>query len=246
MKDTFNTVDFCSTPDCIAHRVMRDDMQKAHLPHHDLMKVRRVLHTRLFGKTYRDAKKALKLARTFFKPGAMAGAEQNSEARADTEGEDGHAPVSAMPLSAKRLSRIPALAISIPQGAQLRGPGSGYPKSALSAARSPLLNPAASGPSCCACKKPVSQPCWYCVQCGDASFICWECDINGEVSFGNHDFHTHDLVRVQEVVDEKDLSMEERLVELEERFSKHEKAMDSRMDRMEALLEQVLKKIVTT
>jgi uncharacterized coiled-coil protein SlyX len=53
-------------------------------------------------------------------------------------------------------------------------------------------------------------------------------------------------VRFQEVADEKDLSMEERLVELEERFSKHEKAMDSQMDRMEALLEQVLKKIVTT
>ncbi|KAJ7666316.1 hypothetical protein B0H17DRAFT_1210747 [Mycena rosella] len=55
-------VNLCTTPDCLTQRVIWDDMQKAHLPHHDLMKVRRVVHTRQFGKTYRDAKGALKHA----------------------------------------------------------------------------------------------------------------------------------------------------------------------------------------
>ncbi|KAF7324302.1 VPS13 domain-containing protein [Mycena venus] len=236
MKDTFNTVDFCSTPGCIDNRVSREDMVKAHLPHHDLIKVRRVLHTRFFGKCYRDAKEALKQARTFFKSpaSATAVAEQDSESEVDTEDEEGHAPFSAKSLSIKRLSKIPTLAISIPQGGQSRGPGSGYPMSAVSVARSQV--PVTTGP------------------CAEASFICWDCDAKGEVSFGNHDFHTHDLVRVQELVEEKDLSVEERLAELEERFSKHEKTMDDRlgqiaatvdgrMAKVEALLEQLLKKI---
>ncbi|KAJ7481633.1 hypothetical protein FB451DRAFT_1236685 [Mycena latifolia] len=247
MKDTFNTIDLCSTPDCLTQRVMRDDMQRAHLPHHDLMKVRRVVHMRQFGKIYRDAKEALKHARTFFKS-PTAEAENDSESEADTEDEEGHPP-----LSAKRLSRVPALALSIPQATL----GSEYPMSAVSAAlshSSQVPDPVASGPSCCACKKPVSQPCWYCVACGEASFICWECDAKGEVSFGEHDFHSHDLVRVTELIEERDLTMEERLVEMEERFSKHEKTIDERLGRLEAavdgriarvegLLEQLLTRV---
>jgi uncharacterized coiled-coil protein SlyX len=248
MKDTFNTVDFCSTPGCISNRVMREDMQKPHLPHHDLMKVRRVVHTRQFGKTYRDAKEALKQARIVFKSASAATAVPQPDSESDTEDEDGHAP-----LPSKRLSRVPTLAISIPQGPS-KGLGSGYPMSAVSATRSQVPDPMSSGLPCCGCNKPVSQPCWYCVQCAGASFICWECDEKGEISFGTHDFHTHDLVRVRELVEEKDLSMEERLTELEERFSKHEKNMDDRLERVEAtvdariakveqLLEQLLNKL---
>ncbi|KAJ6588495.1 hypothetical protein B0H19DRAFT_978427 [Mycena capillaripes] len=255
MKDTFNTVDFCSTPGCISNRVVRDDMQKAHQPHHDLMKVRRVLHKRQFGKTYREAKEALKRGRTFFKstPGPTATAqERESESPADSSDEEGHAPLSAN----KRLSRIPALAISIPQGGTSKGPGSGYPMSAVSAAARSPLPQVPSGPQCSACNNPVSQPCWFCVQCEEATFICWECDEKGEVSFKTHDFHTHDLVRVHELVEEKDLSVEDRLAELEVRFSKHEKTMDDRLGQMEAtvdrrmakveqLLEQLLNKVGT-
>ncbi|KAF8178111.1 hypothetical protein K438DRAFT_1938825 [Mycena galopus ATCC 62051] len=265
MKDTFNTVDFCSTPGCIANRVMRDDMQKAHLPHHDLLKVRRVVHTRQFGKTYRDAKEALQKARTFFKsPSGVT--KQGSESEADTEDEEGHAPSPPKRLSIKRLSRMPSFSISIPTP-------NPRPESRISMARLPLEQLAvASGPPCRVCKQPVSQPCWYCVQCADASFICWECDVKSEVlfaqhdfhtreygvkgevsfDFGQHDFYTHDLVRVQELIEEKNLSVEERLGGIEDRFSKHEKAMDSRLGgvdsrlgRMEVLLEQVLTKIGT-
>jgi uncharacterized coiled-coil protein SlyX len=251
MKDTFDTVDFCSTPGCISQRVMRDDMQKAHLPHHDLMKVRRVVHTRQFGKTYRDAKEALKQARTFFKalPGGTAVLEPDSDSESDSEDEDGHAI-----LSAKRVSRIPTLAVAIPpEGNRASRRFSLYPMSAVSTVGPEV---ASNGPSCCGCNKPVSQPCWYCVQCAGATFICWDCDEKGNVSFGDHDIHTHDLVRVQDLVEDLDLSVEERLSELEERFSKHEKTMEDRLGRMEAtvdgrmakveqLLEQLLMKLGT-
>ncbi|KAJ6481736.1 hypothetical protein C8R45DRAFT_1002875 [Mycena sanguinolenta] len=235
MKDTINSVDFCSTQGCIDNRVVRDDLQKAHLPHHDLLKVRRVVHTRQFGKIYRDAKEAIKQARTFFKPAA---AEADSDSEVDSEDEGGHATlaaakrISTMSGFTKRLSTMPAVPN---QGAQTTAPPT-------QKAPEPVV---VYGPPCCACKKPVTQPCWYCVQCGEATFICWECDAKGEVSFGQHDYNAHDLVRVQELIEEKDLSVEERLGELEERFSKHEKAMDARLGRMEALLEQVLKKIGT-
>jgi hypothetical protein len=74
------------------------------------------------------------------------------------------------------------------------------------------------------------------VQCAGSTFICWECDAKSEeraVAFpSGHDFHTHDLVRVQELVEDQDFSVEERLGELEERFG-----------RMEQLLEQLLSRL---
>ncbi|KAJ7093996.1 hypothetical protein B0H15DRAFT_905027 [Mycena belliarum] len=216
MKDTFNTIDLCSNPECLTQRVMREDMQKAHLPHHDLMKVRRVVHMRQFGKTYRDAKEALKRARALFAGGTA----DTEDSEADWEDAEGHTQLPAKRLSqlpTNRLSRVPVLGISIPQTA--------------------FSGEHPTGPSCCGCKKPVSQPCWYCIQCGEASFICWECDAKGEVSFGDHDYHSHDLVRVTELIEEKDLSMEERLTAMEERFSKHEKTMEERLGRVEAVVD---------
>jgi len=79
---------------------------------------------------------------------------------------------------------------------------------------------------CAECKAPVAQPCWYWVHCDDPSFVCDACDAKDKVSFGTHDTQTHDLVRVQELVDDVPLTMEERLGELEARFVKHEVAMD--------------------
>ncbi|KAF8178104.1 hypothetical protein K438DRAFT_1978069 [Mycena galopus ATCC 62051] len=260
IKDSLNTVDFCSTPGCIANRVMRKGLQKAHTPHHDLLKLRRVVHTRQLGKTYRDAREALQKARTFFKLPSSAMVDKMEEVSAselNAADAPGHAPASAQP------SSILPLAMSIPWP---RSPDSGLGRSPSSAVFPALSHseqvpePGASGgPPCCVCKQPVSQPCWYCVQCADASFVCWECDaksevlfaqhdfhtreygVKGEVSFnfGQHDFHSHDLVRVQELVEEKELTVEERLGDLEARFSKHENAMDSRLSRMDSYLGQI-------
>ncbi|KAJ7248435.1 hypothetical protein C8J57DRAFT_1358239 [Mycena rebaudengoi] len=166
MKDTFNTIDFCESPGCMLQPVTGDDLERPHVPaSHDLFKVRRVLHVRQFGKTYRDAKEALRKARSL--------------------GEEGP-----------------------PQSAWVP-------------------------PVCAVCKNAVTQPCWYCVQCDEDSFICDQCDAKEKVAFGIHDMYTHDLVRVQELVDDVELTVEERLAELEQRFVKHEAAMDGKLKRVE-------------
>ncbi|KAJ6560234.1 hypothetical protein B0H19DRAFT_1146862 [Mycena capillaripes] len=173
MRDTFNTIDFCTEdPTCMLQPVTGDDLERPHVPaSHDLFKVRRVVHVRQFGKTYRDAKEALRKARSFFEA---------------NDPEDEESPPSPPP---------------------------------------ELL--------CAECKAPVTQPCWYCVHCDDPSFICDACDAKNKVSFGTHEMQTHDLVRVQELVDDVPLTMEERLAELEQRFGKHEVAMDGRLRRVE-------------
>ncbi|KAJ7777866.1 hypothetical protein DFH07DRAFT_796416 [Mycena maculata] len=251
MVSSWNTVDFCDSPRCIDSRVSRDDMQKPHQPHHDLMKVRRVLHKRLVGKTFRDAKKALKHARTLIAGGEDSDLDldsgSKSESESDTEDEEGHPPLSAVSMS-KRMSRVPVLTVTIPQE------GTSRPKSTILTPTSSKPPPVPSGPACSNCSKQVSMPCWYCVQCAGSTFICWECDMKAEISFGTHDFHTHDLVRVTKPVEEKDLTVEERLTEIEGRFIKHEKIMDERLNRLEAavggrmvkvenLLEQLLIKL---
>jgi hypothetical protein len=84
------------------------------------------------------------------------------------------------------------------------------------------------------------------VHCGEESFICWDCDADGTVSFGTH-LHSHDLVRVQNPVEEKDVTMEERFTELEERLGERlgrlEDAVEERMTKMEKMLEEVLSRI---
>ncbi|KAJ7181616.1 hypothetical protein C8R43DRAFT_969666 [Mycena crocata] len=172
MKDTFNSIDFCESPGCMLQPVTGDDLEREHVPAaHDLFKVRHVVHVRQWGKSYRDAKEALRKARSLFE-----------------EPEDGSE----------------------------EGPSSPRPE---------LV--------CAECKEPVAQPCWYCVQCDDPSFICDACDAKDKVSFGTHDMGTHHLVRVKELFDDVELTMEERLAELEQRFVKHEAAMDSRLRRVE-------------
>src|SRR5882724_13288253 len=66
-KDTWNTVDLCEAPGCVAARIEREDLTRPHLPTHDLMKVRRVVHTREFGKADRAARQGLVKARAIFK-----------------------------------------------------------------------------------------------------------------------------------------------------------------------------------
>ncbi|KAJ7785322.1 hypothetical protein DFH07DRAFT_976101 [Mycena maculata] len=247
---SFNTVDFCETPVCITTPVARNDLEKVHMPHHGMMKLRRVLHTRQVGHTFRKAKEALEVARTFFKSptaGTVQAPESESESEVDTDDEEGHAPLSANPRS-----RVPVLAVSIPQTVPSGGPRSANPASGVSVAVSPVPDPISFGPPCRSCNKPVSQPCWYCVQCGGEAFICWECDLNATVSFGRHNSH-HDLVRVQPLVEEKELTMEERFTQLEGRFAMQEKTLherfgrvEGRMAKMEHLLEQILVKLGTS
>ncbi|KAF7292837.1 VPS13 domain-containing protein [Mycena indigotica] len=181
MKDTWNTVDFDDSPSCIAARVNRDDMQKPHLPHHDLIKLRRVLHARDFGKSFRNAKAALETARGIFKAAGFQTTD-NSE---------------------------------------------------------PVSTPNGQGPKCANCAKRLTMPCWFCVQCTEETFICWECDGKGESHISSlrergHDFLAHDLVRVQAAVEDKALTVEERIGVL---FKAHEKMVEARLTQIEKTVE---------
>ncbi|KAF8182123.1 hypothetical protein K438DRAFT_1161505 [Mycena galopus ATCC 62051] len=75
---------------------------------------------------------------------------------------------------------------------------------------SPSLSPEILCVEC----KTVAQPCWYRVHCNELSFICDVYDAEDKASFS-----THDLVRVQEVIDDVPLTIEQRLAELEARSS---------------------------
>lgn len=79
----------------------------------------------------------------------------------------------------------------------------------------------------------------------DGVFICNSCDAKGTTSFdtyiGVHDL-AHDLVRCQELVEDIDTSIDDRLVSLEKRFDRLESKIDHRLLRMEKLLEALLKR----
>ncbi|KAJ7223972.1 hypothetical protein C8J57DRAFT_1591283 [Mycena rebaudengoi] len=66
LEGTFDTVDFCDNPSCMSAKVVPTGLTRLHLPTHDILKVRRVVHIRQFGKTYRQAHQALKRAREYF------------------------------------------------------------------------------------------------------------------------------------------------------------------------------------
>ncbi|KAF7294308.1 hypothetical protein HMN09_01159800 [Mycena chlorophos] len=66
LEGTFDTVDFCNTLACTSAKVIPTGLTKPHLPGHDVLKVRRVVHIRNFGRTYRDAQAAYKRSREFF------------------------------------------------------------------------------------------------------------------------------------------------------------------------------------
>ncbi|KAJ7739936.1 hypothetical protein B0H16DRAFT_1568368 [Mycena metata] len=66
LEGTFDTVDFCDDPSCMSVKVIPTGLTRPHIPTHDILKVRRTVHVRQFGKTYREARVALKKARAFF------------------------------------------------------------------------------------------------------------------------------------------------------------------------------------
>ncbi|KAJ7135469.1 hypothetical protein C8R43DRAFT_1021198 [Mycena crocata] len=190
LEDTFDTADFCDTPSCTSAKVVPSGMTRPHLPTHDILKLRRVVHLRQFGQTYRLAKAALVRARKLFP--------SLEEEPMDTASSLGH---------------------SAPSNV--------------------------ASPKCAACHELVTQPCWFCVQCEEPSFICNSCDSNTKkkMTFGYHDAHSHDLVRCQPLVEEVEITLEDRLADLEQRFMQHEANMEQRLSSLEAKMDNRLLKV---
>ncbi|KAF8529737.1 hypothetical protein BU17DRAFT_36437, partial [Hysterangium stoloniferum] len=68
-KDTWNTVDLCDEPQCVAAEVNRADLTTVHRPTHDLVKLRRVVHVRQHGQLERNSRAALEKARNILRSG---------------------------------------------------------------------------------------------------------------------------------------------------------------------------------
>jgi len=102
----------------------------------------------------------------------------------------------------------------------------------------------ASVPSCIVCQETVTQPCWFCTHCEDDIFICMSCDRKNEVAFadyhGHHDYYTHDLVRCQKEAEDDESPVEERLENLEEKFTTKFTAQEAAIKALQdALYERV-------
>nr|GAT60452.1 predicted protein [Mycena chlorophos] len=191
LEHSFDTVDFCDTQACMTAKVVPSGMTRTHLPTHDLLKLRRVVHIRQFGKTYREAKEALVRARKLFP-------------FAEDALEDGHGSMD------RRQSIMPP-----------------------------------PPPRCAACREICEQPCWFCVQCEEPSFICTACEADPKKSlaFGYHNAYSHDLVRCQPLVEDIELTLEDRLAELEKRFIQHEANMEHRLESLETRMDERLLKV---
>ncbi|OSX66346.1 hypothetical protein POSPLADRAFT_1133525 [Postia placenta MAD-698-R-SB12] len=108
--------------------------------------------------------------------------------------------------------------------------------------------------TCIKCKERVTQPCWYCIVCEDAVFVCMKCDAGGGVSEGKH-AKTHGLVRCQEeIVEEAEVPAEEKLESMvTSKFAKVDgqfeevdtrlRQVDERLSRMEQLLQAIVLKM---
>lgn len=79
----------------------------------------------------------------------------------------------------------------------------------------------------------------------EPSFICNSCesDTKKKIAFGYHEVYSHDLVRVQSFVEEVEVTLEDRLGDLEQRFIQHEENMNQRLGSLEAKMEDRLLKV---
>ncbi|KAF8214062.1 hypothetical protein K438DRAFT_995547 [Mycena galopus ATCC 62051] len=170
-EETFDTVDFCDHPSCMSAKVIPSGLTKPHLPTHDIVKVRRNVHVQQFGKTYRQAKEALKKAREFFP---------------DPDDENAENP-----------------------------------------------KPIPEAPRCAVCRRPATQPCWFCVHCEGPTFICITCEQKKRPLIG-HNLVTHDLVRCSVLVETApEMVLEERLADIESRIERHEAHIDTKLHSLE-------------
>lgn len=82
-------------------------------------------------------------------------------------------------------------------------------------------------------------------QFSEPSFICNSCDSDPKkkIVFGYHDPYAHDLVRVRELVEEVEVTLEDRLADLEQRFIQHEANMDQRLGSLEAKVDDRLMQV---
>jgi len=180
------------------------------LPTHDVIKVRRTVHLRQWGGLEDRAKDALERANAAF-------SHVNPTEPGGYDSDDSSQEI--------YLSSGPA---SKPLGSQKE------------VAEGSKEWEEEAGPKCAACEKTVTQPCWYCVQCKDDTFICTSCDNKRLEKLKNGHIPAHDLVKCKQTGKEGTASLEDRLATLEERLGEIESKVDVRFSKVEKMLKAVL------
>lgn len=151
-----STFDFCDKPACVGCTIEnRDDTSSPHLPTHDFVKIRApIVQYREIGKVLRNATASLERAKALLEKGPIDSEQKQGEEMEKSVGyheefvggsrrPDDKAPTSSQE---KTVTRTPGK------------PDTMRPSDMGSA------NEVAT-PTCLKCKAPVSQPCFYCIDC---------------------------------------------------------------------------------
>ncbi|KAH8102306.1 hypothetical protein BXZ70DRAFT_891052, partial [Cristinia sonorae] len=225
-----NTVNFCGHPICGAKTVTSDDLfymdpKKPHLPTHDYVKLRSVLHLKDMPELDRNAGRALERCRMIVTSAMM-----NSSSR-------------------------PASVETVIDGEVVRGDTPSMkisrPASPILSDEFYRFQPKPPAIQCWTCRKAITlEPCWFCVTCLDVddTFFCNICLVRG-FNYRRHlstHLFTHPLVRCKaRVEDPEDLELpttDQRLAALEEQVS----AIDSKLDRLQETLENMFARMEHT
>ncbi|KAJ7162376.1 hypothetical protein C8R46DRAFT_904554 [Mycena filopes] len=108
---------------------------------------------------------------------------------------------------------------------------------------------------CVCCAKPVSPPCWLCVDCVDETYICVDCDTKRAKPLpDNEDWHalSHALVEIynsEPIVeslstDSKLAELESQVLSLDSRMAALEEKLETRFTSLEAVLNRIEDKLV--
>ncbi|KAH9955358.1 hypothetical protein BC827DRAFT_878060 [Russula dissimulans] len=245
--ETFDALDLCPRPECIATRITnREDLEGAHEPNHRLVKVRTVLLDRQHGRAHTAACEAYERIETFCEKIA------ESSRRSEEKGKPGLKDKSTFGSEATRghLGRVlPSAKGAKDVGDNSQGQEDGIASGAIQDSQPAPQIQDSDLPTCGNCQGVLSFPFWYCVACEDNLFICNACDMDGVPDLtrcsGRHT-EEHHLIRCldPEKVEETTSATDQRLISLEERLNNMDTRFDdlsSRMENIERLLHKLVK-----
>ena len=153
------TVDLCDDPECYGSTVdldKRDDLEKPHIPEHDLLKVRNVLQLNEQPDMDRRAKKALDACRAMFEgpSGEIGEKGTNGTGQHELAHPEVVSPEADEDDSEEEASSTAAQNTGLDQS---DGPGD----------EDVVLHDI----KCGVCQKQVEQPCWFCVDCYEQGVV---------------------------------------------------------------------------
>ena len=145
------TFDFCDKPACVGCTIKtRDDVTGPHLPTHDFVKIRSsILHYREIGKVLRNAKAGLERAKALLEK-AEAQKKQREEAEKSAGNKEETEP------GDEKDGEVPP---SLPKKKISPGRPETTEASDTDSANEVITL------TCLKCESPVSQPCFYCIDC---------------------------------------------------------------------------------